>query len=341
MKARNRLSATRKRSGCRPHANWPIGQPIRTQGSELGAGNTIVSPCLILDVADEALFQDCLKEFGDTPIKVRTASGKFHAYYKHNGERRQIRPINGLEADILGSGVVVLPPSRRPGKGAYEFLEGSERDLDRLPVMRGVDSTSRHLNRRDATLSHVPGACTVHEGERDAFIFREGRLFAPVASGPEQIYDHLSTLNAERCLPSLPDSVIVTKARHIWQMKERGELILPGDRTGRLPLETIIALSGKPSAFLLLAYLKAHHPPHHEFQIVPEGISQVLNISPRTISTATKWLLEQGELECTFKADRVGAANRYRLKSPHAKFADNRTDTHLSDPLDLKNGKNS
>jgi hypothetical protein len=46
---------------------------------------------LDIDTTDERVFADALARHGETPVKVRTASGKWHAYYRHNGERRRIR----------------------------------------------------------------------------------------------------------------------------------------------------------------------------------------------------------------------------------------------------------
>jgi hypothetical protein len=67
---------------------------------------------LDIDIADETVFADALQRHGETPIKVRTGSGKFHAWYRHNGERRRIRPFGDLPIDLLGrGGLIVAPPS--------------------------------------------------------------------------------------------------------------------------------------------------------------------------------------------------------------------------------------
>ena len=51
---------------------------------------------LDIDTTDERALADALIRHGDTPFITRTASGKFHALYRHNGERRRIRPFRGL-----------------------------------------------------------------------------------------------------------------------------------------------------------------------------------------------------------------------------------------------------
>jgi hypothetical protein len=95
---------------------------------------------LDIDTTDERVLADALGRHGSTPLVARTASGKFHAFYRHNGEHRKIRPFNDLPIDLLGNrGYVVATPSRLE-KGAYSFVQGSLDDLGRLPVMRGLDS---------------------------------------------------------------------------------------------------------------------------------------------------------------------------------------------------------
>jgi hypothetical protein len=93
---------------------------------------------LDIDTTDERVLADALSRHGSTPLVARTGSGKFHGYYRHNGERRRIRPWRGLAIDLLGTGgFVVAPPSEV--NGAYSFIQGSLDDVDRLPVLRNLD----------------------------------------------------------------------------------------------------------------------------------------------------------------------------------------------------------
>jgi len=276
---------------------------------------------LDIDVADQRVFEDALCEYGDTPIKVQTATGKFHAWYRHNGENRHIRP-DGLEGDILGAGgFAVVPPSERAGVGSYYFLEGSLKDLNNLPVMRGGERFRKGVDgrRKENTVTPqllpAPNLGAVFEGQRDNFIFREARIFASTANCAKAVYDYLAAVNAERCFPPLSDAIIANKARHVWDIKQQGTLILPGERAAVLHLDVIAALSAKPSALALWSFLKAHHAPHHEIFIVPDGISgNGLNLSPRTIWNARKFLVENGFLECV-RQTRGGAANLYRFRA--------------------------
>src|SRR5262249_30796829 len=67
-----------------------------------------------IDTRNETVLADALDRHGQTPIIARTGSGKFHAYYRHNGEHRMIRPEKHRPIDILGGGIVIAPPSRGP-----------------------------------------------------------------------------------------------------------------------------------------------------------------------------------------------------------------------------------
>jgi hypothetical protein len=94
---------------------------------------------LDIDTPDERVLADALNRHGHTPLIARTGSGKFHAYYRHNGERRRIRPWRGLAIDLLGTGGFVVAPPSQVTKGEYRFIKGSLDDVFRLPVLRNLD----------------------------------------------------------------------------------------------------------------------------------------------------------------------------------------------------------
>src|SRR5262249_51689002 len=90
---------------------------------------------LDVDTTDERVLADAVNRHGQTPVVVRTGSGHPQVWYRHNSERRRIRPDRNVPIDILGAGFVVAPPSQS-AKGSYEFISGGLDDLDRLPVMQ-------------------------------------------------------------------------------------------------------------------------------------------------------------------------------------------------------------
>jgi len=97
--------------------------------------------------------------FGRSPVLWRTGSGNFAMPFRHNGEGRQIRPIEGLPVDVLGGGFAVAPPSKS-AKGLYEFIEGGLPDLGRLPVLQ------LPANLRPANENRIP------KGWRDDWLFK-------------------------------------------------------------------------------------------------------------------------------------------------------------------------
>ena len=89
---------------------------------------------LDVDTTDERVLSDAMNRHGQTPIVVRSGSGKFHALYRHNNERRSVRAWEGLPIDLLGAGLAIAPPSL-VAKGQYQIIQGRLDDLDRLPIM--------------------------------------------------------------------------------------------------------------------------------------------------------------------------------------------------------------
>jgi hypothetical protein len=71
----------------------------------------------------ERLLTDVQRQFGTAKVITRTGSGGFHAYYRHNGEGRKIRPDPRKPIDLIGAGPIVLPPSRG-FRGNYEIIHG-------------------------------------------------------------------------------------------------------------------------------------------------------------------------------------------------------------------------
>jgi hypothetical protein len=104
---------------------------------------------LDIDTTDERVLHEALARHGDTPLIEQTASGKFHAFYRHNGEPRSCRQANGLSRyqslwgsdvpiDLLGAGLCVATPTLN-SVGAYEFIRGDLRVIPKLPIMRGLE----------------------------------------------------------------------------------------------------------------------------------------------------------------------------------------------------------
>jgi hypothetical protein len=93
---------------------------------------------LDVDTTDERVAEDAMRRHGQPRIVTRTASGKLHLHYKYNGERRRIRPWDGLPIDLLGDNGYVLAAPSRLEKGSYEIIHGHLDDLDRLAPLEGA-----------------------------------------------------------------------------------------------------------------------------------------------------------------------------------------------------------
>src|SRR5215211_4402772 len=96
-------------------------------GLALGPVNGIT--VLDVDTSDERVLSDAFGRHGASPFVVRSGSGNYHAWYRHAGERRLIRPWGReLPIDLLGAGFVVAPPSIG-ARGRYEIIQGGLDDL--------------------------------------------------------------------------------------------------------------------------------------------------------------------------------------------------------------------
>jgi hypothetical protein len=92
---------------------------------------------LDIDVADESVLRLGLERHGDSPLIERTASGKFHVWYRHNGEPREIKRLWGADEpiDLLGAGLSIAYPTTRSDGASYSFYRGGLADVADLPVI--------------------------------------------------------------------------------------------------------------------------------------------------------------------------------------------------------------
>jgi hypothetical protein len=198
-----------------------------------GADNGIT--ILDIDVPDEGLLREALKRHGDTPLIERTASGKFHAWYKHNGERRSIKKLWGKDApiDLLGGGMAIVAPTMRSDGTVYEFIRGCLADVPNLPIMRGLDAVPPGQPRAPAT--PAPGENVVRQGERNNTLFRACLQQAIQAEDVHQLTEFAMSTNAQFD-PPLSDAEAMGCALSAWQLHSRGRnfyqrkgLSLPAD----------------------------------------------------------------------------------------------------------------
>jgi Bifunctional DNA primase/polymerase, N-terminal/Primase C terminal 1 (PriCT-1) len=214
------------------------------------------------DAEADRLMAETQRLYGRSRFIVRSGRGGLHAYYRHNGERRKIRPDPGKTIDILGGGVVVLPPSlgaTRP----YEIIEGHLDDLTALSkINRPVAAEINHQSVRDPPI--VSGA-------RNNELFRHCMKHAHHCDDLENLLDVARTRNAE-FLPPLNADEVANVAASAWSYTEKGENRF-GQSGAWLPQSTVNALVRDPALFALIGWLKSANGPNAEF-LVANGLSE-------------------------------------------------------------------
>ena len=173
---------------------------------------------LDVDTNDERVLRDALDRYGQTPIIVRTGSGNYQAWYRHHGEGRRIRPFAEKPIDVLGSGFVVTPASAG-SKSNYQFIEGGLDDLDRLPVINGLDvpSISPAIEHHSGILNEP-----VTKGRRNTTLWQHCMRAAHHCDSFEALLDVARTRN-EEFEPPTEDAEIMKAATSAWNYTERGE----------------------------------------------------------------------------------------------------------------------
>lgn len=262
------------------------------------SGLTIVD----IDSTDPAHLAEVIHIFGDTRLKISTPSGGVHLYYGHKGEKRRTRIFGkALPVDILGSGLAVAPPSIRPatGKkaaGVYQVIEGDLTALAGLPCIRAGALPPQEKPDAGSPREARIDLRGMREGDgRDNALFNFARHAAARTETEQELVAAVLAENAKMVEP-LTTTIAMQKVAQAWKYKMHGKLIVAGDRAAVMELHTINICQGRPGSFMLLAYLRSHHPAAHEFAIVPEAIALSIGLSPNTIRKDRDWLVAAGLL---------------------------------------------
>jgi hypothetical protein len=265
------------------------------------------------DSTDERILADAISDHGPTPLIVRTASGKYHAYYRHNGERRQIRPWPGKPIDVLGArGLAVAPPSVTP-HGHYQIVQGSLDDLDRLPVMRGLDegfyqsdsntNTNTNTNTNSNTNSNTNGEPRTESidatvGRRNISLFRHCMREAHSCENLDQLLAIARSLNLQ-WQPSLPDDEVKCVVDSVWNYTSTGR-----NRFGQFGAWFTIAECDffllehgavMQDVFILLAFLRAHQGPNATFMIT-NSLAEKFGWSRKRLASARAMLVDMKQI---------------------------------------------
>lgn len=173
---------------------------------------------LDVDSPDENLLADALSHFGPSPVVIRTASGKFHAWFRHSGEARSIRSaMPGKPVDILGSGGMAIAPPSLSAKGEYQFIAGSLADCGDLPKMR-ISSLALAANDLGSTPS--PGAFV--EGKRNNQVLSAVMKAAHDCETVDHLTMFANAINTA-CQPPLAGPELARIVASAWGYTQKGE----------------------------------------------------------------------------------------------------------------------
>lgn len=207
---------------------------------------------LDVDTKDETILANALERHGTTPLIIRSGSGKFHAYYRHSGERRRIRPWEGLPIDLLGTGGYAVAPPSRSAVGQYEIIQGNLDDIQRLPKLRNL-----------GLVTTLEGA---KDGERGEKLFRHLMKAAALhVDDFETLLDVGHTFN-DTCEPPMEASRVEATAKRAWDYTGRGANWFGRGGVVAFDNADIIRLvDDDPDLYLMLSYLRAHNGPNAKF----------------------------------------------------------------------------
>ena len=204
---------------------------------------------LDIDESGDDIVAKVIRRGGDTPFKVRTASGKTHLVYRSNGERRltarpiagkkppsNAQPWNDLCVDLCGQGGYSISPPSHCNGGTYELLgDVSLKDLlakrNLLPTIQGLDSRA-YLLKAQPNLpdfdrgQNEPDLREIRPGNRDAVFYPEiARICQHVhrARGTkDSAMNKAKALNTEFPVP-LGDFEVQAKVNYWWQRTVNGQ----------------------------------------------------------------------------------------------------------------------
>jgi hypothetical protein len=244
---------------------------------------------LDVDTTDEKVLADALNRHGHTPLVARTGGSKFHAYYKHNGERRRIRPWRGLPIDLLGAGGFAVAPPTQIAQGEYSFIQGTLDDIDRLPTLANLD-----LPQVGLTEARHDGPVT--QGERNKALWRHCMRAAHHVDDFNALLDVARTFN-DNCLPPMEDSEVIAIAQSAWKYTESGKNYF-GQHAAWLPREEVNELvSHGPDVLSLLTFLRANQGPDATFMCA-NGLAETFGWHRIRFANARRRLIELSYLRC-------------------------------------------
>ena len=264
-----------------------------------------------IDSTCENLLADTISQYGDTPIKVRTASGHFHLWYRYGGEPRKIKPKKGVPIDILGHGGFLVAPPSHGAKGDYEFLSGSLADVSSLPLMRKPALASEPANDSALAIGQTVGPVTAEAGQRNETLFREAMRAARGCASLEALLEHVGRVNAGFA-PPMPHSEAVAVAHKAWGYEAAGTNRFGGEMLVGLPVSKFDRLGDDPFALALLMKLRRRWRDDETF-VVANAMAEAMGWPRRKFVDARTSLERLGLLVVVTRASKRRGPAQYRL----------------------------
>jgi hypothetical protein len=255
---------------------------------------------LDVDTTDEKVLADALDRHGQTPLIARTGSGKFHSYYRHNGERRKIRPWSGRPIDLLGKGGFAVAPPSQVTKGKYCFIEGSLDDVTRLPTLRNLDLPEARSISIPDVLRQKPTAIT--EGQRNTELWRHCMRAGHHVDSFDALLDVARTFNQDHCQPPMEDTEVIAAAQSAWNYTAEGRNWF-GQHGAWLPKEEVNRMVADQDAMLLLVFLRANQGPDATFMCA-NGLADRLGWTRKRFAGARSRLIELDHMKPLRQAGR-------------------------------------
>jgi len=240
---------TRKRVSDRTMEKWIKQFPEANIGILLGEASGIV----VLDDDANRNPEEIFREFGYTPIYVRTPSKGGHYYYRLNGEVSTNIGSRKLEIKSTGT-IVIAPPSVSPKNGrAYEFL-GAGFGIDFIEDLPTIKSEALEALAKETPLELKD---IIPEGKRNAALFDFLRSVAYQYREEQSLYEAASEFNSKKTEKPLKDNEVRKTVKSVWGYRLSGNLIVPGEQYASTALKDIVELT--PEELWLLSLLKANH----------------------------------------------------------------------------------
>lgn len=224
----------------------PLDQ-IRAWSNTYGDSNLAVLAIGItcLDIDDPRQAGNVEEIYGPTPMAYSTGGGggRFHCLYKSSGERNGVKARPGIDIRGLG-GYFVVPHSRRPGGGSYEWIRGEPEDIVRLPPIRP---------------GALPQPNIISRGTRNNMLFKLGVLVALNSETQSELLKHLEIMNEARCDPPLPHEEVRVIVASLWRRKREGLLFPPSIGGTLVAHDELDRLLSNPDALALWIIVRKAH----------------------------------------------------------------------------------